>query len=221
MRRLKAKDRKAIEVHEKWFLDKYDPELLDTMPKSDVQLLNYYAKCTDDLYKYLQLVVDYNLFVISNEIRAILGHMAEFILNNGVPNKKNLEKAYGHFRRLNLDAMKILCDKYDSFFSKMLKKQYGYDYRKVAPQYLYDFSTQYYLARDSYMQAQKQEKSGIDSEHHNILKFYYDAAVKYIKLKNIYMENKAEINKVRVKSKLKKVVSIIVFLLALITTFFL
>lgn len=184
---------------ERFLLNDFDAQLLEIKPQTEEELLRYYAQNTDVLYQYLRAIVDKQIFLISNEIRAVLGHIADYRIKINCT-KNDLEKAYGHFRRMNLDAFKILCDMFEAALSRRLRKDYKHDFRNVTPNYLKEYSRQYFKARDLYLNAQKQERAGSDSEIHNIIELYYSAAKEYIILKQYYLENKDKI----ARSKFKK-----------------
>ena len=83
--------------------------------------------------------------------------------------KNDLRKAYGHFRRLNLDLLKILCDIFNKNLYKILTQQYKYDLRNVKDDYLVNFDKKYITARRLYLKAQREESSGSDRNKHNII----------------------------------------------------
>lgn len=98
----------------KEFLLKYDYEKLETPPCSIKELSMYYLKYTDPIYAAFREVIDFSPLVIDNEIRATLGHLLEYDDTNS--EDKNLEKAYGHFRRFNIDIFKLICNELDLFY---------------------------------------------------------------------------------------------------------
>lgn len=199
----------SIEEVENLIINQFDYNLIDTKPKTEYEFLQYYANNTDYLYQYLRVVVDNQIFVISNEIRAILGHLSDYnVFPDGT--KKDLEKAYGHLRRMNLDAFKILCDRFDDALFKKLLNNSKYDYRDLCPTYIKEFSAKYFNARKLYLQAQEQERTGCDSEVHNIIKLYHNAAKQYIKLKQYCDKNKHNVFKIKMKVKAFKVVAFLI-----------
>ena len=111
----------------------------------------------------------YFLHPSSNEIRAILGHLSQYRMSNYNIDKNDLRKAYGHFRRLNLDLLKILCDIFNKNLYKILTQQYKYDLRNVKDDYLVNFDKKYITARRLYLKAQREESSGSDRNKHNII----------------------------------------------------
>lgn len=191
---------------EDFILESYDTNVLNTTPKSEKELLNMYQKYTDVLYQYLRLCIDDFMHALNNEIRAILGHLAEYRTIPETRDKRNLDKAYGHFRRLNLDALKILCDEFDRGLSVNLKKQYSYDYRDVCVDYLKVYAERYFKAKHLYIEAQQKERVGCDRDVHNIIELYYVAAKEYILLKKFYDEKKKDILKTKRRLIIKRFV---------------
>ena len=104
-------------------LKKYDFEIVNQVPFSEKELMVFYEKYTDPLLTEARRLTNDNIFVLGNEMRAMLGHLADYRQN--LQYRKNLKDAYGHFRRLNVDAFNglsyirsdgehIQFDKYDS-----------------------------------------------------------------------------------------------------------
>lgn len=205
-----------IEELEKFLVEEYDPEVINTLPKTEKELLEAYQLYADVLYQYVRSTVNHFMHAINNEIRALLGHLAEYRVSKTSPGKRDLDKAYGHFRRMNLDALKILCDEFDRTLSKILKKQCKYDYRDVRINYLHDFGEKYIVAKNLYIKAQQEEKVGCDSHSHNVIALYYNAAREYILLKRYYQEHKKETKRIERKS-IVRVVAITAFTLFGIT----
>lgn len=210
---IKKSNIEEIKELEKFLLEAYDVDVINTIPYTEKDLLKRYQQYSDVLYQYVRLTVNHFLHAINNEIRALFGHLSEYRVSETSPGKVDLEKAYGHFRRLNLDALKILCNEFDNSLSKILQKQCKYDYRSVNANYLHNFGQQYIDAKNSYIEAQKAECVGSDSYAHNIIALYHDAAKKYIYLKKFYQDNKKEIQRTQRKIIVRKA------LLALMTIF--
>ena len=196
----------SISEIETLIIESFDADKIDVKPKTEKELLLYYAEYTDILFQYLRVIVDEQLFYISNEIRALLGHLSDYRVYSDIT-KNNLEKAYGHFRRMNLDAFKTLCDMFDDALSRQLRKDYTLDYREVSSDYLEKFSQMYFSARESYLEAQTNERTGSDSHVHNILGQYYIAIKKYIELKQYYMENKSDIKRIKRKVIFSRIIA--------------
>ena len=199
--RRKEKEQAQVEL-EHIILEDFDSKLLNEKPFTEKDLYLYYALYSDIIVQYLRLTVSNELRPLANEVRAVLGHLTEQNTDSHV-DQRELEKAYGHMRRLTLDAFKILCDEYDGFFVKTMMKQYHYNFNSVNVGYLQKYSTLYIEANRAYTTAQQFEKTGSDStSKDNIIRLYHIAAKKYIELKQLYFKNKKEINKVRLKTKI-------------------
>ncbi len=191
---------------ERFFISKFDYNLLDQAPSTEKELMRMYADNSDVLYLYLQETVNPFLLPLSNELRALLGHIATYRIANPHGAKRELEKAYGHFRRFNIDALKILCDEFDRSLSRELQKQYTYDYRDVCVDYLKEFSDRYFKAKKLYLTAQMKERVGSDYKAHNLIELYYNAAKEYVGLKRYYQEHKASIESTRKRVIAKRIV---------------
>ncbi len=177
------------EQREQFLLNDFDVNKLDTAPKTEKELLEMYCCDGDALYRYIQGTVNPFLRPLSNELRAMLGHLAAYRMKEG-RNKNELDKAYGHFRRFIIDGLKILCDEFDKALLLQLKKQYKYDFRAIEIDYLKKYSVQYFKAKNFYLCAQKEERVGSDRGAHNLIDLYYHAAKEYIQLKQLYLEKK-------------------------------
>ena len=205
-------DENGLEHH---ILHVYDSDAVNTAPKTEKELLKLYQNNTYLLYQYISHQVSYFLYGLNNEIRAMFGHLADYRTTNDCM-KRELDKAYGHFRRTNLDAFKILCDEYDKTFSKIIKKQYKYDLRNAETQdYLKEFGNLYFSAKSKYLETQQQERVGSDSEVHNIVAIYHNAAKEYINLKKLYVDNKKQIRKIKFKTNVEKVLDTIILLISI------
>ena len=192
---------------EKKILTEYDCNKIDTKPSTENELLVCYYEYTSNLYKYVRFIEkNYFLHGISNEIRAMMGHLADYRNKKETNSKRNLEKAYGHFRRANLDLLKLLCNQMDKIYFRKMQWQYKFDYRKVCNTYLLEFSQKYICAKQKYEVAQKEENLGTDSGVHNIFELYYNAGTEYISLKQFCDQNEKQIRRVQVGEILKGVV---------------
>lgn len=187
----------AMSDKESVLVKQFDPELLDKAPNSEKDLMAMYNKHSDVLYLYLQETVNPFLLPLSNELRAMLGHIAIYRVANPDASKRELDKAYGHFRRFSIDALKILCDEFDRSLSRELKNQYTYDYREFCVDYLKEYSSRYFKAKNLYLKAQREERVGSDYKVHNLIGLYYDAAKEYIQLKCYYQQYKPDILRVK------------------------
>lgn len=174
--------------------DSFDVSILEEKPYTEKEFWYKYQRYADLLYAYARINIDDFMQGLTNEIRAMLGHMSEYRGNDGTLHKNELEKAYGHFRRFNLDVLKIICDEYDRWLSEKLYNLSQYDLRNVHKDFLKQYSMQYFQARNAYLQAQQQEKVGSDREVHKIIELYYVAVKKYILLKRFYEQYQKRIN---------------------------
>ncbi len=171
-------------------LEEFDADIINKKPESEKELYNYYSENTDIVLQYLRIKVSKVMRPLTNEIRAIFGHLTEQNTETKI-DKRELEKAYGHFRRLTLDAFKILCDTYNEFLYSKMVEQYRYNFNTINVSYLKDYSELYISAKQAYIAAQQSEKTGSDStSNNNVIKLYLDACKKYIKLKQLYCDNK-------------------------------
>ena len=141
-------------------LKKYDFEIVNQVPFSEKELMVFYEKYTDPLLTEARRLTNDNIFVLGNEMRAMLGHLADYRQN--LQYRKNLKDAYGHFRRLNVDAFKIICDEADKSLLRYLKKHVHYDFRNVNSSFLFEYSQKYFKAKSLYLKAQVAEKTGSD-----------------------------------------------------------
>lgn len=182
---------------EEIILKDFDSNLINQKPQTEKELYQYYAQYTDIMVQYLRLKVTSILRPLTNEVRALFGHLTDQNTENKVDHRE-LEKAYGHFRRLTLDSFKILCDEYDNFLYKKFVSQYRYNFNSVDVNYLKKYSDLYISAKKAYIEAQQAEKTGSDSTgKENVIKLYHTAAKKYIELKRHYCSNKKKINRVK------------------------
>lgn len=190
----------TINSFEDFILNKFPSDKINEQPKTEQDLLSLYCEYSDLLYQYVRCVIKPYLYPLNNEIRAMFGHLAECKISPTSTTKLDLEKAYGHFRRLNLDLFKLICNGFDQTLSKKMKKQYRYDFRNSCSGYLKEYSSRYFEAKRLYINAQEEERLGCDSDKHNVILLYYKAATEYIKLKQYYQENKCMVIKTKMKS---------------------
>lgn len=175
----------------------YDASLLNVRAKNAPELYSYFYHNSDAIYQYVRLLIAGNEFAASNEIRAMLGHLAESELNCNSVSRHELQNAYGHFRRMNIDVLKILCDELDKALSLWLQKHYHYDYRKQDEEFLPTFSESYVSAKRKYKEARLLESIGSDSKSNkfNVIELYYQAAFAYIDLFGFYRRRHEMIEK--------------------------
>lgn len=198
-------------------LNSYDCVAVNSLPSTEKELYDYYVNNTDPVISWARKITDDNIFVLGNEIRAMFGHLADY--RQDPTRKKNLENAYGHFRRLNIDTFKILCDEFDKFFLIQLKKYYHLDLRNIDRNYLEDFSNEYFNAKDAYIEAQQKEHVGSDM-HENIILLYHKAASCYAKVyKNFYENAPRGLKWLKIKTITKDVGAFIISVAGLLIYF--
>lgn len=191
---------------------------LDMKPMTEEQLLSMYAIYTLPLYEYLDELFGFP-YAIGNEIRAMLGHLSQYNSDKR-SNRNELEKAYGHFRRVNLDSLKVICDELDRSLSYDWNKDTKYDFREFQKDYIEEFGKRLIYARMRYLEAQESENVGSDSEVHNVFELYYESAVKYIELKQYYYKRMCDKGYIKIKrgTVIKHVLTIILTLYGIIVT---
>lgn len=208
----------TIDEIEEYILDHYDPCLINTRPSTEKKLLEIYYDHTDILFQYIRSSTESFLDPITNEIRALLGHLAEYRISENRSTKRDLDKAYGHLRRINLDLLKVLCDEFDRAFSKIQNSQSHYDLRNVKNDYMLTFGKKYFKARELYICAQQQERLGCDSHTHNIFELYFQAAKEYIELKRYYQKYKKKVNRIKLRAIASKIFFIILTVIGISST---
>ena len=206
-----------IEQLEDYILHEYDSKFIDKTPKSEQELMKKYEQ-SFYLYQYVTARIDRNAVPLNNEIRAMFGHIAEYRTIDESMVKTNLSKAYGHFRRLNIDSFKLICDEFDKSLYQTLIKEYKYDYRNVIKGYLKEFGEMYICARNLYLEAQKMERVGCDSGVHNVIELYHNAAKKYLELKKYYVKHKDQIKNIYVSAIAKKSIQLFITVFGIIVT---
>ncbi len=187
-------------------IEKYDTNIINTYPKSADELYGYYRAYTRVLLDCVFEEIETLPYVLTNEIRAMVGHLSEHNTRIDLSNYE-LQKAYGHFRRLNLDAMKILCDEFDKGFSNFISKSHKYPYYKVEDGFMASYAKCYFEARQLFLDAQFSE--GVGSNYKaNVYETYFKAVKKYIELQKYYLDNLKEIKKIRRKTIIKQTVAL-------------
>lgn len=199
-------------------LKQFDPALLDVAPKTEKDLMAMYTKHSDILYAYLRETVNLLSIPLTNELRAFFGHIAAYRTANLKQSKRELNKAYGHFRRFTIDALKILCDENDRCFVQILKQEYTYDFRSVSKDYLEQFSQKYFQARRLYLDTQVQERVGSDYEVHNLIELYYRAVWAYIDLRIYYQKYKQQVVKIKFWISVRKRAKVIMMAVGIISS---
>lgn len=197
----------------------YNANTVNQSPDDARTLYLYYQKYIVDLLKYFRDEIDELPYVIVNEIRAMFGHLAKHSLESDLGNIE-LSKAYGHFRRLNLDIFKMLCDEFDKSFASFLKKAHKYNFKKISEDFLLNYSDLYISAREAYLKAQFSESVG-SNNNANVYQAYFAAFSLYVKLNEYHYKNIKQIKKVRYSTRFIKVFStgfsVIMILLSVIT----
>lgn len=183
-------------------LSAYHPEKLEESPSNPSEIYKYYS-CIDSLYVWLKNAYNDDICVLCNEMRAVLGHLSEYNPDTE-ERKNNLGKAYGHFRRLSIDTLKIICNGFDKEFDEWIRKHTAYDYRNIDAEYLPTYITLYYEAHDKYIEAQKSENLGSDKDN-DIIKKYCDVATKFGKLYEHHVnDRRTDIEKITRRLKRNK-----------------
>lgn len=182
-------------------LENYSPGIINVQPFTEKELFDRYENHTDPLLAYVRIMNADNVFVLGNEARAMFGHIADYRLDT--TKRKNLLDAYGHFRRLNLDAFKIICDELDNFLFSYFRKHYHYDYRNVRSKFLLKYSEKYFAAQKTYLEAQVSEQAGSDRIAGNIIQKYFDAAKLYVELLAFLQDNSNGLETVKILSILR------------------
>ena len=186
-------------------VEKYNPDIINICPKSADELYSYYRSYTQVLLDCVFEEIKTLPYVLTNEIRAMVGHLSEHNTKTDLSNYE-LQKAYGHFRRLNLDAMKILCDELDKGFSDFIFKSHKYPYYKIEEGFLASYAKCYFESRKLFLEAQYSE--GVGSNYKaNVYEKYFNAVKKYIELQRYHCDNLNEIKKIRRKTIIKQTVA--------------
>ena len=196
------RNKEYVRQLEDFLIKDYSPGIINCEPRTERELLSIYQTHTVPLYEYICYMYSFS-FPISNEIRAMLGHLSEY-RSSEIIKREELHNVYGHFRRANLDTLKIICDELDRSLLIILQKQYPYDYRNMYESYLKEYCEMYYTAKNAYLKAQEKECVGSDRNTHNIFEFYYSAAKQYILLKQFYEKYKKGTQRIKWITTIKK-----------------
>ena len=198
-------------------LQGYSPDAVNIQPLTEKELFDRYENYTDPLLSYVRTMNTDVVFVLSNEARAMFGHIADYRLD---PQKrKNLIDAYGHFRRLNLDAFKIICDELDKFLFTYFQKHYHYDYRNVRRNFLLEYSKKYFSAQKAYLNAQVKEQTGSDRLVGNIIQEYFQAAALYVDLFVFLQDNNMGLEMTKWKAVAKSAFVVVGSALGIVLSF--
>lgn len=212
--------KKRIKVHEKELIcleeaiNNYNVEQLEKDPLSVKELMGYYLRSTDPVYSCMRNLFEISFEVIDNEIRAMLGHCVDIDVTN--PKDRNLDKAYSHFRRLNIDSFKIICDEFDKFYTKWFKSHYKCDFSNMRTDFLQCIAEKYYEAKSSYVKAQHEERVGSDFNRHKILAEYSQAAMAYVKMYKLYVQYRKKVRRVKIHSVIKCAVAAMVAVISIL-----
>ena len=198
-------------------LDTFSPDLINSQPKTERELLDLYLRFTDPIVTHARVMSDDTIFVLGNETRALLGHLADY--NQTPDNRKNLSDAYGHFRRLNLDTFKIICDELDQYLLNYLESHYHYDYRSVNKKFLSDYVAKYFVSQNAYLDAQTTERTGSNRCSNNIIEKYHAAAKAYADLFLYLKNNKSGIEFVKWKEIVTIAIETVILILGVIQSF--
>lgn len=184
-------DKKYIEI-----FDNYKSAVIEQRPVTEESLYNIYVENTDPILFFAKKLLRRKTVVLDNEVRAMFGHLSEYRLSDST-DRGELQKAYGHFRRLNIDMFKIICDEFDKAFLLWLKKYSHYDYRNIKNDFLESLVQKYLSAHKDYLKAQQEERVGSDYDKHQIVSLYYLAAKQYIDAWELLSKYKKQTAKVK------------------------
>lgn len=188
-------------------LKKYNYEVVNKLPLSEYDLIKYYEKYSDPVVTAARLITNNNVFTLGNEVRAMLGHLADYRQNPKY--RKNLKDAYGHFRRLNVDAFKIICDEADKALFKYMDKNKRYDFSDVNYAFLKEYAKKYFAAKKLYLDAQISEKTGSDRASGNIMQKYHLASLAYAELLSYKYHNSSGIRGKVIRTRISTVACIV------------
>ena len=186
--------------------ESYDAATVEQRPKTEDELFDIYVTSTDPILDFTKDLLKLDTKALDNEVRAMFGHLSEYRLSDG-KDRGELQKAYGHFRRLNIDMFKIICDEFDKALLHWLKKYSHYDYRNMKEDFLKALVQQYLKAHSEYLNAQQEERVGSDYNKHQIVSIYHSAAKQYIDVWRLLAQYKKQTVIVKIKRISKVAVS--------------
>ena len=166
-------------------LDSFQPDLLEKKVTKPLEIYIYYTKI-DKLYVWLKNAYNANLQSVENEMRATLGHMSEY-----EQDRDNLQKAYGHIRRMGIDVLKILCNGFEQEFEEWIITHAAFDYNSHDNLYMPQYVKMYNEAHNQYLYAQQKENLG-SNRNNNIIGEYYKAAELYGVLYQYHLNGRRE-----------------------------
>lgn len=195
-----------------------DLDAIYSKPKYKIEqkFLFCYFNFTKALLLYIKKIIGETPYVLSNEIRAIYSHLVDFGTADW-HDQPNIEKAYGHLRRLALDTMKIICDEYDKFFLRYIHKYSKFNLKKVCSDFLRQFEIYHTEARKLYAIAQDTERLGTNSGGAEY-QAYYDAVCKFIDLRQFVSKYHKGVKKKQCRSNIGMLASIILTIIFPIAT---
>lgn len=153
-------------------LNSFQPSILENEVTAPNDIYYYYSKI-DKLYVWLKNAYNSDLQSVENEMRAALGHMSEYESDHG-----NLQKAYGHIRRIGIDVLKILCNGFDQEFEEWINTHAAFEYSSHDNLYMPQYVKMYNEAHQKYLYAQQKENLG-SNKNNRIIEKYYEAAESY------------------------------------------
>ncbi len=211
-KRIKVQEKELISLQDA--IINYDFNQLEIEPSGINELMEYYLHSTDPVYSSMRKVFTISFEVIDNEIRAMLGHCVDIDISN--PQDKNLDKAYSHFRRMNIDSFKIICDEIDKFYTRWFKTHYKCDFSNMRTDFLQCITEKYCTAKSLYIQAQHEERVGSDFNKHKILKEYSEAALAYVLMYKLYVQYRKKVQRVKIYSIVRRCVMGVVAVVSLV-----
>ena len=183
-------------------INKYNFNQLEKSPFSVYELMSYYLDSTDPVYSSMRKMFTISFEVIDNEIRAMLGHCVD--IDTLDPADRNLDKAYSHFRRMNIDSFKIICDELDKFYTKWFETHYKCDFSDMRTDFLQSIADKYCIAKSLYVKAQLSERVGCDFNRHKILEEYSKAALAYVHVYKLYVQYRKKIRNIKIFSTIRR-----------------
>lgn len=195
-------DKENYEILEK-ALKEYNPEILEKKPTKPNEIYQSYVHI-DQMFVWLKNAYQDDLCVLGNEMRAILGHLSEY-----GEDEENLEKAYGHLRRLSIDTLKIVCNAFDKEFDEWIKKHSQYDYRGIDSKYFPQYVKLYNCAHRAYIEVQKDENLGSDRKNNIIVKYHTVGRLYGALYRHHVDERRIKIEKITRRFKINRVIVVV------------
>jgi hypothetical protein len=196
-------------------IERFDFDMLEKHPESVEELMQYYLLNTDPVYSCMRKAFSISFEAMDNEVRAMLGHFADMDVNDS--KDTNLSNAYHHFRRMNIDSFKTICDEFDKFYTDWFRGHYYCDFSHMRANFLCSLAEKYYNAKTLYKKAQKEERVGSDHGKHKILQDYSQAALAYVNMYRLYAQYRKKVKCVKFKFVIKRGIAISVGVVTLIS----